>query len=159
MDKPTHLIEFEMMLVGRHLNFFGPRRRDAGRLDRSAYTMLSRLSAQGPMSIGQLSDAFGLDSSTVNRQTSALLKTGLAERIPDPDGGIARKFQITEDGARRLDHERARAIESLERVLVDWDADDVAEFARYLERFNTDIERLSGSPWTRRADIGHPKSS
>ncbi|TCN57144.1 DNA-binding MarR family transcriptional regulator [Rhodococcus sp. SMB37] len=158
MDKPTHLIEFEMMLIGRHLNFFGPRRRDAGRLDRSAYTMLSRLSAQGPMSIGQLSDAFGLDSSTVNRQTSALLKTGLAERIPDPDGGIARKFQITEDGARRLDHERARAIESLEHVLVDWDAEDVAEFARYLERFNTDIERLSGSPWTRRADIGQPKN-
>ncbi len=110
------------------------------------------------MSIGQLSDAFGLDSSTVNRQTSALLKAGLAERIPDPDGGIARKFQITEDGARRLDHERARAIESLERVLTDWDAEDVAQFAQYLERFNTDIERMSGSPWTRHADIGRPEA-
>ena len=151
MDKPTHLIEFEMMLIGRHLNFFGPRRRDAGRLDRSAYTMLSRLSAQGPMSIGQLSDAFGLDSSTVNRQTSALLKGGLAERI-------AGKFQITEDGARRLDHERARAIESLERVLAEWDAEDVVQFARYLERFNIDIERMSGSPWSRRADIGQSEA-
>jgi len=156
MDKPTHLIEFEIMLLGRHLTFFGPRRRDAGHLDRSAYTMLSRLWAQGPMTIGQLSEAFGLDASTVNRQTAVLLKSGLAERIPDPDGGLARKFRITDEGERRLDDERARAVEGLERVLVDWDAEDVTRFARYLERFNTDIERLSGAPWTRPAHIRPP---
>jgi len=155
MDTPTHLIEFEMMLLGRHLNFFGPRRRDAGRLDRSAYTMLSRLSTQGPMTIGQLSDAFGLDASTVNRQTAAILKSGLAERIPDPDGGMARKFRLTDEGARRLDAERARSVEALEHVLVDWEPDDVATFARYLERFNSDIERRTGHPWLRPADV-HP---
>lgn len=156
MDKPMHLIEFEMMLLGRHLNFFGPRRNDAGRLDRSAYTMLSRLSAQGPMTIGQLSDAFGLDASTVNRQTAALLKSGLAERIPDPEGGMARKFRLTDIGAHRLDEERARSLEGLERILAEWESDDIATFARYLERFNSDIEQRTGQPWARPADVPPP---
>ncbi|NLV80916.1 MAG: MarR family transcriptional regulator [Rhodococcus sp.] len=156
MDKPTHLIEFEMTLIGRHLNFFGPRQRAAGRLDRSAYTMLSRLSSQGPMSIGQLSEAFGLDTSTVNRQTAALIKSGLAERIPDPDGGIARKFRITDHGSRRLEHDRSEAISALDRIMADWEPEDVAAFARYLERFNTDIESRSPTPWKRPADVRPP---
>ncbi|GIH62738.1 MarR family winged helix-turn-helix transcriptional regulator [Microbispora siamensis] len=138
MDKPTHLIEFETMLLGRHRH-----------LDRSAYLLLSRIHMTGPMSIGQLSDAFGLDVSTLNRHTSALLRAGLAERIPDPDGGIARKFRLTEEGERWLGEEREKNILGLEKVLADWTAEDVAAFAAYLKRFNTDIESLAGRPWPR----------
>ncbi|MGI5158470.1 MarR family winged helix-turn-helix transcriptional regulator [Microbispora sp. CA-102843] len=138
MDKPTHLIEFETMLLGRHRH-----------LDRSAYLLLSRIRMTGPMSIGQLSEALGLDVSTLNRHTSALLRAGLVERIPDPDGGIARKFRLTEEGERRLDEEREKNILGLEKVLADWTAEDVAAFAASLRRFNTDIERLAGRPWPR----------
>ncbi|OPG14313.1 MarR family winged helix-turn-helix transcriptional regulator [Microbispora sp. GKU 823] len=138
MDKPTHLIEFETMLLGRHRQ-----------LDRSAYLLLSRIHMTGPMSIGQLSDAFGLDVSTLNRHTSALLRAGLVERIPDPDGGIARKFRLTEEGERWLGEEREKNILGLEKVLADWTAEDVAAFAAYLRRFNTDIESLAGRPWPR----------
>lgn len=138
MDKPTHLIEFETMLLGRHRH-----------LDRSAYLLLNRIHITGPMSIGQLSDAFGLDMSTLNRHTSALLRAGLAERIPDPDGGIARKFRLTEEGERWLGEEREKNILGLEKVLADWTAEDVAAFAAYLRRFNTDIEHLAGRPWPR----------
>ncbi|XVQ89593.1 MarR family winged helix-turn-helix transcriptional regulator [Microbispora siamensis] len=138
MDKPTHLIEFETMLLGRHRH-----------LDRSAYLLLNRIHITGPMSIGQLSDAFGLDVSTLNRHTSALLRAGLAERIPDPDGGIARKFRLTEEGERWLGEEREKNILGLEKVLADWTAEDVAAFAAYLRRFNTDIEHLAGRPWPR----------
>ncbi|MFF5900485.1 MarR family winged helix-turn-helix transcriptional regulator [Streptomyces argenteolus] len=150
MDKPTHLIEFETMLLGRHLQLGAPRaRRNGGRLDRSAYTLLSRIRMEGPMSIGQLSDAFGLDASTLNRQTAAMLRAGLVERIPDPEGGIARKFRITDEGASSLDAERAGNISGLEKVMAGWSPDDVAAFAGYLTRFNTDIERLDGRPWPR----------
>ncbi|TQS28305.1 MarR family winged helix-turn-helix transcriptional regulator [Microbispora sp. KK1-11] len=138
MDKPTHLIEFETMLLGRHRH-----------LDRSAYLLLNRIHVTGPMSIGQLSDAFGLDVSTLNRHTSALLRTGLVERIPDPDGGIARKFRLTDEGERWLGEEREKNILGLEKVLADWTAEDVAAFAAYLRRFNTDIEHLAGRPWPR----------
>lgn len=150
MDKPTHLIEFETMLLGRHLSAQTARpRRKAGRLDRSAYTLLGRIEMQGPMSIGELSDAFGLDTSTLNRQTGAMLRDGLVERIPDPAGGMARKFRITDDGLRRLTEERAHSIRILDEILSEWTPEDVATFAGWLERFNTDVERYIGHPWPR----------
>lgn len=149
MDKPTQLVEFETMLLGRHIALQN-RPRDADeRLDRSAYVVLSRIGMQGPMSIGQLSDAFGLDASTLNRQTAALLSAQLLERIPDPDGGMARKFRTTAEGARRLEAERTSNVNGLERVLADWKPEEVAEFSRWLTRFNSDIERLQGTPWPR----------
>ncbi|MEU0136271.1 MarR family transcriptional regulator [Streptomyces sp. NPDC006296] len=150
MDKAIHLIEFETMLLGRYLQLGAPRSgRGGGRLDRSAYTLLSRIRVQGPMSIGQLSDAFGLDASTLNRQTAAMLRAGLVERIPDPDGGIARKFRITAEGEAGLDAERAQNISGLERVMAAWSPAEVADLAAYLERLNSDIEHLDGRPWPR----------
>ncbi|MEV0148762.1 MULTISPECIES: MarR family transcriptional regulator [unclassified Nonomuraea] len=138
MDKPTDLIEYETMLLGRHRH-----------IDRMAYILLSRVRLEGMMSIGQLSDAFGLDVSTLNRHTSALLRSGLVERIPDPDGGMARKFRLTRAGEQYLDDERAKNINGLEKVLVNWTPEEVATFAAYLRRFNTDVERLAGRPWPR----------
>ncbi|MFF2552806.1 MarR family winged helix-turn-helix transcriptional regulator [Nocardia sp. NPDC058058] len=148
MEKPTDRVEFETMLLGRY-TINARYRRDGTRLDRSAYVLLSRLSAQGPMTIGQLTEAFGLDTSTLNRQTAALLRAGVVERIPDPDGGIARKFRITAAGERGLEDERTANTEGLQRVMANWSAEDVAIFAGYLERLNTDIERIDGRPWPR----------
>lgn len=150
MDKPTHLIEFETMLLGRHSHLYAPRSRAAGvQLDRSAYVLLSRIRMVGPMSISQLTEAFGLDASTLNRQTAAMLRAGVVERIPDPDGGIARKFRITEEGERRLDADRTFNLQGLARVLEHWTPQEVADFAAALQRFNRDIERLDGRPWPR----------
>ncbi|MFC8124244.1 MarR family winged helix-turn-helix transcriptional regulator [Streptomyces sp. NPDC057302] len=149
-EKPVRQVEFETMLLGRHSHLFNPRTRSSGgRLDRSAYILLSRIQMDGPMSIGQLTDAFGLDASTLNRQTAAMLRAGLVERIPDPDGGMARKFRISAEGARQLDADRFEYTQGLEKVLDNWSADDVATFAGFLQRFNSDIERLEGHPWPR----------
>ncbi|WP_280400122.1 MarR family winged helix-turn-helix transcriptional regulator [Nocardia carnea] len=147
MDKPTHLIEFETMLLGRHSLNAHLRRPD--HLERSAYLVLSRLSIEGPMSIGELAEAFGLDTSTVHRQTAAMMKTDLVERIPDPAGGVARKFRITTEGERRLRADREYNINALDRVLREWSEQDVRAFAAYLERFNTDLEQREARPWPR----------
>lgn len=150
MTRPTRDVEYEQMLLSRHsyLNQRGGRRKN-GVLERSAYVLLSRIRMQGPMSIGELSDAFGLDSSTLNRQTAAAMRTGLVERIPDPEGGMARKFRITDQGAEMLDEEREGIVESLDMVMTHWPDEDIAAFAAYLRRFNTDIERIGGRPWPR----------
>ncbi|MGC4982354.1 MULTISPECIES: MarR family winged helix-turn-helix transcriptional regulator [unclassified Streptomyces] len=150
MVRPTHEVEYEQMLLSRHgwMNHRGGRTKD-GVLERSAYILLSRIRIQGPMSIGELSDAFGLDASTLNRQTAAAMRAGLVERIPDPDGGMARKFRITDEGARLLDRERQGLIDALDLVMADWPEDDIAAFASYLRRFNTGIERIGGRPWPR----------
>lgn len=150
MDKPTALIEFEAMLLGRHIHLLTPHARGLrGRLDRSAYLLLSRIQAEGPMSIGRLSAAFGLDVSTLNRQTAAMLRAGVVERIPDPDGGVARKFAITAEGERRLTADRAENVRGLEKVVADWTPEEVAEFATLLSRLNRDVERHDGRPWPR----------
>ncbi|GGL91868.1 transcriptional regulator [Streptomyces fumigatiscleroticus] len=143
-------MEYEQMLLSRYMHLHKGKGRRAGSvLDRSAYILLSRIRMQGPMSIGQLGDAFGLDVSTLNRQTAAAMRAGLVERIPDPDGGMARKFRITEEGERRLDEERTGIVASLDRIMADWPEEDIAAFADYLQRFNASIERLHGMPWPR----------
>ncbi|WP_129838663.1 MarR family transcriptional regulator [Streptomyces sp. RFCAC02] len=150
MVRPTHEVEYEQMLLARYvyMHRMGEHRKGA-MLERSAYILLSRVRVQGPMTIGELSGAFGLDVSTLNRQTAAAVRSGLLERIPDPEGGMARKFRITETGERLLDEERERSVRSLDRVMEDWPDEDIAEFAAYLRRFNTDIERIGGRPWPR----------
>ncbi|MEU9213222.1 MarR family transcriptional regulator [Streptomyces sp. NPDC048415] len=150
MVRPTHEVEYEQMLLSRHglLHHKGGRTKE-GVLERSAYILLSRIRVQGPMSIGELSDAFGLDDSTLNRQTAAAMRAGLVERIPDPEGGMARKFRITGEGERLLDEERQGLVRSLDRIMADWSETDIAAFASYLRRFNTDIERIGGRPWPR----------
>ncbi|MCQ9182367.1 MarR family transcriptional regulator [Streptomyces sp. IBSBF 2953] len=150
MESPTHEVEYEQMLLSRHsfLNQRGGRRKNSS-MERSAYIMLSRIRVQGPMSIGELSDAFGLDASTLNRQTAAAMRAGLIERIPDPEGGMARKFRLTDEGERLLDEEREGIVDALSQVMADWPDEDVAAFAAYLRRFNNGIEAIGGRPWPR----------
>ncbi|MFD7293054.1 MarR family winged helix-turn-helix transcriptional regulator [Streptomyces sp. NPDC059897] len=144
-------IERELLILTRHLELTSPRRvrLDHNALDRSAYVLLSRLEAQGPMSVPDLVDAFGLTPSTLTRQTTALLRDGLVERTLDPRGGIARQFRITDEGRGRLRTDRDAIAAGLADVLGDWPADRRRRFVEDLERFNTDIEERTGRPWPR----------
>jgi DNA-binding MarR family transcriptional regulator len=149
-SEATRQVEYEQMLLGRYLHLHKSKgRREGSTMDRSAYILLSRIRVQGPMSIGQLCDAFGLDASTLNRQTAAAMRAGLLERISDPEGGMARKFRISTEGEQRLDEEREGIVRGLTRVMETWPEEDIAAFADYLKRFNTDIERLDGRSWPR----------
>ncbi|MFF4948166.1 MarR family winged helix-turn-helix transcriptional regulator [Streptomyces chattanoogensis] len=139
------------MLLSRH-QVMTRRERDSQRLERSAYLLLSRIDAQGPMSIGQLAEAFGLDTSTVNRQTAALLRCGLAERVADPEGGMARKLRITEEGGRRLAANREVNRSCLAQVVAHWSADEVRELEDILVRLNRSAEALEGRHWPRAED-------
>ena len=136
-------IERELMLIGRYKELAAMAAAPPARpLERSSsYILLSRLETQGPMSIGQLAQAFNLDTSTVNRQTAVLLRDGLAERIPDPGGGMARKLRITEEGLCRVAEERAYRLNGLAKVLKDWSPRELASFAEGLAHFNASIEQ------------------
>ncbi|MFH8365587.1 MarR family winged helix-turn-helix transcriptional regulator [Streptomyces sp. NPDC018031] len=145
-------LERELMLLAR-CHVMTPRERRSDRpyqLERSAYVLLSRLDAEGPMSIGRLAEAFQLDVSTVNRQTAGLLRLGLLERIPDPDGGLARKLRMTEVGAKRLAADRTLRRDGLGRILADWTPDELADFEAALTRFNRVVEEYEGRDWPRR---------
>jgi len=149
-EREIGTLERELRLAGRHSAMGSSHDCPPGdRLERSAYLLLSRIELEGPLSIGQLTEAFGLDTSTVNRQTAALLRAGYAERIPDPAGGIARKLRMTDEGMRRLHANRAWARRGLGEVLADWSPDDIAVLADALMRFNTTLEEKERRSWPR----------
>ncbi|MET9819965.1 MarR family winged helix-turn-helix transcriptional regulator [Streptomyces sp. NPDC006355] len=144
-------MERELLILLRHMNMTAPRGpRKQSALDRSAYILLTRIEAEGrPMSIPDLVEAFGLAPSTLNRQTAALLKNGLVERTVDPNGSIAHKFRITDEGFSRLAAERDTTAAGLAEVLSNWTPERLERFVDDLEQFNTDIERLTGRTWPR----------
>ncbi|MGI9824993.1 MarR family winged helix-turn-helix transcriptional regulator [Agromyces sp. Marseille-Q5079] len=142
MQRRVADIEYEQML---HSRYTIAQHRPANGLERSAYLLLSRIHAEGPKSIGELSEFFRLDTSTVQRQTSAAMRAGLIERIPDPHGGIARKFALTKTGLASLTEVRERSVRALDDILSDWSDEDVATFADLLHRLNQDIEQYSAA--------------
>ncbi|NGO06760.1 winged helix-turn-helix transcriptional regulator [Streptomyces sp. HC44] len=143
-------IEQELLILTRHREMTAPRgARGGDALDRSAYVLLSRLEAQGPMSIPDFVEAFGLAPSTFTRQTSALFRKGLVERTLDPEGGVARKYRITEEGSKRLSEQREHIVAGVADVVAGWPPERLQRFIDDLKQFNTDIERLTGRPWPR----------
>lgn len=95
------------------------------------------------MSIGELSEITGLDASTLNRQTAAMRRQNMIERIPDPDGGMARKFTLTQEGEHSLAQQRKRNLGALSTVLADWSPDEISQFAAALTRFNRAVQSLA----------------
>ncbi|MCQ0010725.1 transcriptional regulator [Actinomadura madurae] len=119
---------------------------EGGLLERSAYILLSRVRIEGPMSIRQLSEAFDLDPSTLNRQTSAMLRARPGRAHSRPRGRHRPQVPHHVRGERRLDAERAQIVTGIDKIMADWTSDEVAAFAAFLQRFNTDIERLAAIP-------------
>src|SRR5699024_4377126 len=101
------------------------------------------------MAVAELAEAFDMDVSTIHRQTTAAMKAGLLERIPDPDGGIARKLRPTEEGVRRLTAELDARKRGFARILDDWTDDEVSDFVDYLRRYNEAVEARRGKRWPR----------
>lgn len=123
-------MEIAALLIGRHLSLItNPDRRHVGRLDRVSYTLLTRLAAD-PLTIADLSRVLGVDLSTVNRRTAGLVRAGVLERFPDPDGGIARRFRLTAAGRRLLVAEQRANLRGLGMALRDWSASDLADLAQ-----------------------------
>ncbi|MEW1980520.1 MarR family winged helix-turn-helix transcriptional regulator [Citricoccus sp. NPDC079358] len=150
MARSTHdELAYEQMLLTRAALQGTPAKNREWVLDRSAAVLIARLEASGPLSVGELAEAFGLDVSTVHRQVAAALRTGLVERIPDPDGGPARKHRPTAEGSRRFGEEMAARAASFRTVTADWTPEEVDTFVALMRSFNEGIEALRGQPWPR----------
>ncbi|MFD4998089.1 MarR family winged helix-turn-helix transcriptional regulator [Streptomyces buecherae] len=143
-------LEREMTLLSRHfVASRGPRIGQS--LDRSAYVLLTRLEAGDPLTLKELAQTFHVDVSTINRQVSAMLKNGLVERIPDPAGGMARKFRPTPLGLERLAADRTISRAGTTRLIevTGWSEQKTEQFVSLLIEFNQSIERMEGLTWSR----------
>jgi len=146
-DARIAALEIELSLLARH-HLHSSQHSQERLLDRSGYHLLGRLEL-GAMNLKQLAEAFRLDPSTVNRQVNALLRAGLVERVPDPEGAVARVLRPTTAGLDLLHRDRRILREQVGRVLADWTPAEVDELHRMLEKLNTSIEALEGRPWPR----------
>lgn len=147
-DSVSELV-YENMLLSRYALQGAPPQSRREALDRSSTVLLARLQAGGPMSVAELAQSFGLDISTVHRQVAAAMKSGLIERIKDPEGGVAKKHQPTEEGVHRLAEELEARRESYQRFIADWPQEDVTALARLTRRFNESVEATLGHSWPR----------
>ncbi|MGW3192605.1 MarR family winged helix-turn-helix transcriptional regulator [Streptomyces ardesiacus] len=141
-------LEKELTLLSRH--FLTSRGSRIGQtLERSAYVLLTRLESGEALSLKELAHTFQVDVSTINRQVGAMLKHGLVERIPDPDGGIARKFRPTALGLERLRADRAIGIEGTGRLIdaTGWTPETTQTFLALLVQLNGGITELEGLSW------------
>ncbi|WP_040782338.1 MarR family winged helix-turn-helix transcriptional regulator [Nocardia pneumoniae] len=141
-------LAFELSLLSRHFPA-ALARRPGFRLDRSAYLILTRLELDSPLSLRELSEAFRLDVSTINRQVAAMLKQGLVDRVPDPEGGIARKIRASAKGLELLAADRKQSRQGIETVVADWPESDVDQLSKLISRFNRSVEEKEHNPWPR----------
>ncbi|WP_069164198.1 MarR family winged helix-turn-helix transcriptional regulator [Nocardia altamirensis] len=147
----TRLV-FELTLLARHFPA-SMLRRPGFQLDRSAFLILTRLEFDAPLSLKELSEAFQLDISTINRQVAAMLKQGLVDRVPDPDGGIARKIQASAAGKAALAADRLQCREGIGTVVAEWPDTDVEQLSRLIAQFNQSVEHIEDNPWPRLPEV------
>jgi DNA-binding MarR family transcriptional regulator len=127
-----------VLVVKRGMARFGGPNRDG--IEYPAYGLLARLVTDGPRRLTALADAVHADTSTVSRQTSALIKHGLVERRPDPEDGRASILAPTAEGRRTFRDNRRRHNENMAGILAGWAEADVHQLASLLARLNTDLE-------------------
>ncbi|MFG3620844.1 MarR family winged helix-turn-helix transcriptional regulator [Nocardia sp. NPDC047654] len=151
-DAALSRLAYELSLLSRHFPA-ALLRRPGFQLDRSAYLILTRLELDHPLSLRELSEAFRLDISTINRQVAAMLRQGLVDRVPDPDGGIARKIRASPKGLESLASDRVQSRQGIGAVVADWTEADIDQLSKLIARFNQSVEDKEHNPWPRPPDL------
>ena len=117
-------------------------------MDRSALILLTRLDAQGPMTVNELAESFGLNVSTVHRQLKAAIANGLIE-VVDDQACPAKLHRPTELGKEKLQQELLARQQDLTRILHDWDEKDIKTHAKLLRKHNESLEEYLDMKWPR----------
>ncbi|MFD4692069.1 MarR family winged helix-turn-helix transcriptional regulator [Streptomyces sp. NBC_00683] len=134
--------EESLDVIQRELTAFARRARSAAarlhpELPLVSYTLLAHIDHRHGCRATDLAAHYMLDKSTVSRQVAALEKLGLVERHPDPDDHRIQVLHPTATGTQALASTQASRRAAYRERLSEWTADDLAQFAEYLLRYNT----------------------
>jgi DNA-binding MarR family transcriptional regulator len=129
-------------MANRSVNRLYDRALAAAGIRVTGYSILSRLAAEGPLSVGQLAGRLAMERTTCTREVAPLVAAGLVEITVGSDRR-ARMLQLTDPGMRK----RAEAYplwERVQRTLADEFGDaDIADLLGRLRRLQAGSERLS----------------
>jgi DNA-binding MarR family transcriptional regulator len=117
--------------------------RSAGvRLDRAGSSLLHKLHTGGDsLRVTDLAELLGVDPPTVTRKIQQLEREQLVSRHPDPDDRRAFRISLTPAGKASLKSVMKARREWFERLVVNWDADDLTTFASLLGRFSSALQQ------------------
>lgn len=140
-------MQYELMLFSR--NYMRPHHADGAVLERSAYVLLCRLEHVAPMTLKEISEALGLDASTIHRQVAALLRHEHLEYARQAAGEVARRVTPSKAGLAALAETRTIFERGLDSVVGDWPESKKQQFVDLLMDFNLQVETLEGKAWPR----------
>jgi len=103
----------------------------------AGYLVLRYVMANEPIRSSDVASALSMDKSAVSRQLTVLRDSGLVDTQPDPGDGRATLVVASAKAHERLDEFRVELKSDYQRVLADWDAAEIADFARLLQKFNS----------------------
>ena len=120
--------------------------REAGiSLDRALFPLLVSIERLGPIGVGEVADRVGRDYTTVSRQVAKLESLGLVHRQAGEADRRVTEASVTPKGQQMTDALDAARERMARRIFASWDAQDVADLVRLMQRFAADLE-ASGSP-------------
>jgi len=105
-------------------------------LQPASYLILGYVHDHGPVRASAIGVVFGIDKGAMSRHAQQLIDLGLVEREPDPDDGRATLLTVSDDGERRIEAVARMRRKALDERLDDWTAQELAEFAAMLRRYN-----------------------
>lgn len=108
-------------------------------LDRSSYSMLSRLTEGAPMRLSDLAQRSGVDLSTASRQVHHLQVAGLVVRVTMEEDRRAALLSVTPAGQEMVQrlHSAKRGV--FTEMLAGWSSEELAELGRVLTRLAGDM--------------------
>lgn len=148
VDVKVALIEAALVTIVREISL--PRLQErvtttAGvPVERSGYGVLRVLDESEPMPISALARLLGLDTSTVSRQVSALVRDGLIVRDQDAEDRRVIRVSLSETGRHALARLRAARHQVFAEIVSGWSDDDRAALAPLLSRLAADFVAAGG---------------
>lgn len=135
MDADDASLDFALSDLVRALGLHRPDRTPCGQpFSPSEAMTLLLLDDRGPAAQRDLGAALDLEKSTVSRLVDGLVRRGLAQRTPHPDGGRSRLVSLTDDGAQKVVALRVARRQRLERLLGAIPAEDRAAVVKVIHQ-------------------------
>ncbi len=92
------------------------------------------VSASGPLSVGEIADAVGVDQPRASRLVQQSVDLGLVVREADPDDARRTRVALTDAGRAMVRGFRGERRESVASALASFTEDERAELARLLRK-------------------------
>lgn len=135
-DKSLEVLELEIAMMVRSLRNRTTEMDESQELRQASYFILLIISNKGAMSVKDMADQLHLDVSTVSRQAGELAKKDLLKKIPSEIDRRSYFYELTNKGWKILSSNRVPRQERFQKMISQWDEDEIDDFSRLLKKFN-----------------------